>query len=154
MTDPLELLEPHTEIVAEAWLSLALPDVPNGHDLPPADAATREHGFVQVSVTGGGVGQETPMNFPVVTVTAWLPPADPGSRYVRWNEAHHIAQRVVRATYDPALMGRAVDLSAVGEYAPALVRTVLALSVPRRGPDDPGYFARVECDLQVNWTGV
>lgn len=143
-------LRPTSELVAVGWLTLALPAVGVGTRLPAADAAMRQNGFVRVAVVGGTPDVYAPRRVPVVVAECWVPPAD-GSHLPPWNRAGEVAEQVLAATFDPSLANRTVDLSGVGDYAPARVLTVTALQEPRRVDGDPNFWARHELDLSVAW---
>jgi len=148
MTAPLLL--PTSSLVGRGWLTLALPDVGVGARLPVADDPLRAKGFVRAMVVGGDMDRELPVRRPVIGAECWVPPAV-GSDRPPWNHAEQIAARVAAATYDRALTGVTVDLSGVGDYAPAHVLTVIPLGEPQRVPD-PSNWARFDVDLLLTWT--
>lgn len=142
---------PTSRLVAVGWLSLALPGVGVGTELPKGSAASPTTGYLRTAVIGGTPGRDVPMRGPVVAAECWFPPhADTGD--ASWARAEDLAERVIAATYNPALMGVVVDLSSVGSYAPARVHTVVALAEPRRDENDPSGWARLDVDLAINWT--
>lgn len=143
---------PTSELVGRAWLALAVPYVRVGDELPqPTDELMRTVGFIRTQVVGGSKDRDVPFRRPVLTAECWVAPTAEDA--VRWNRAGRLAQWVMAAVDDPALMGRVVDLTAFGSYRPARVHTVIALGEPQR-VDDPGNFARFDIPLTVNWTGV
>ena len=144
-------LRPTSELVAVGWVGLALPGVGVGTRLPAPDDAMRANGFVRCAVVGGHPAIDLPVRSPVIVAECWVPPAD-GSHLPPWNQAGELAEQLVAATFDRALAGVAVDLSAVGSYAAARVLTVIALGEPRRVDGDPNNWARHELDLQFTWT--
>lgn len=144
-------MKPTSELVAVGWLTLALPGVGVGTTLPAADDAMRANGYVRTSVVGGNPDMDVARRAPVVVVECWAPPAV-GSHLPPWNRAAHLAERVLAATYDPALVNRSIDLSGLGDYAPARVLSVIALGEPRRVDGDPNSWARHELDLHLYWT--
>jgi hypothetical protein len=148
-------LRPTSELVAVGWLKLAVPGV-SGVDtrLPAADDAMRASGFVRVDVVGGSPAVDVAYRRPVLVAECWVPPAV-GSHVPPWNQSGQIAQQIIDATFDQALMGVAVDLSGVpgGGYVSARVDTVVALGEPVRVPADPNNFARHEVRLQFRWVG-
>jgi hypothetical protein len=146
-------LLPNTELVAMAWLRLAV-EVGVATTLPSDVAPLRTSGFVRVATIGGSPNRDVPMRAPVVAAECWAAPSTPGSSKPPWNRANGIAEQVVAATYDPALMGVLVDLSGVGDYSPARVHTVVALTEPRRIENDPGNFGRYDIDLLLSWTSA
>lgn len=150
---PAPPYEPTTELVARAWLAIAVPYVNNGDELPPANAVLRTVGFIQTLTVGGSRDRDVPLFRPVIRCSCWVAPPEEGSEIEQWNAAGRLARWVVDATDNRAVMNRLVDLTAFGTYKPAHVRTVLALGVPRR-VEDPGHFARLDVDLQINWTGA
>lgn len=111
----------------------------------------RANGYVRTSVVGGSPERYVPLRSPVVVAECWVPPAD-GSHLPPWNRAGELAESVLAATYDRSLAPLLVDLSSVGNYAPARVLTVVALGEPRRVDGDPNNWARHELDLQLTWT--
>lgn len=141
----------NADLVAQAWLRLALAGVGVATSLPKADAAMRTVGFVRVLAVGGSPDMYVPLRSPVVSAECWAAPATEGSDKPPWGRANTLAERIVAAAYDPALMDVTLDLSSAGDYSPAHVRTVIALSEPRRVPDDPGNFARFDVDLLFTW---
>jgi len=143
-------LRPTSELVGVGWLTLALPGVGVGTRLPAADDAMRAAGFVRVSIGGGQPDVYTPRRVPVIVAECWVPPAE-GSYLPPWNHAGQLAERITAATFDRSLMGVTVDLSSVGDYAPARVLTVVALGEPRRVDGDPNNWARQELDLSLTW---
>lgn len=145
------LLRPTSELVAVGWLTRALPGVGVGTRLPAADDAMRAKGYVRTGVVGGSADVDVPRRVPVVVAECWVPPTA-GSHLPPWNRAGELAELVLAATYDRALMGVTVDLSGVGSYASARVLTVVALGEPRRVPSDPNNWARQELDLALTWT--
>ena len=145
--------EPTTELVARAWLALAVPYVRVGDTLPPVDDVFKRAGFVRIVVVGGDRNRDVPLYRPVVRAECWVAPPAAGSTATPWNAALRLAGWVERATDDRALMGVKVELAAFGNYKPARVRTVNAIGVPQR-VQDPGGYARIDVDLNFNWTGV
>jgi hypothetical protein len=145
---------PTTELVALAWLRLAVPYVNVDEDLPAApDSTMRTVGYLQTLTIGGTRDRDVPLWRPVTRVSCWVAPPEEGSDVVQLNAARLLARAVVDATDNRDLMNRTVDLTVFGAYRPARVATVLALGIPRR-VDDPGHFARLDVDLQINWTGA
>lgn len=151
MTGPLN--PPTTDLVAQAWLRLAVPTARVGDAVPPADLALRTDGFIRTTAAGGAPNPYVPMREPVVAAECFVaPPEGSGVTKIPWNRAGSLASRVLQATFDPALQGRVIDLSSIGTYAPARVHTVTALDEPHRVEDDPDNFARYDLDLLFLWT--
>jgi len=150
MTTPLR---PTGELVAIAWLKLAVPGIGVATTLPSDATALRTSGFLQARTVGGSPDLYLPMRAPVVAVSCWAAPSTEGSSKPPWNRANSLAERIVAATYDRALMDVTVDVSA-SDYTDAHVRTVVALSEPIRVEDDPGNYARYDVDLLVRWGSV
>lgn len=142
---------PSTFLVAQAWLTGAVPGPRVGDVLPPADAALRTDGFLRIHVVGGGVDPDVPLRGPVVAVECWVAPPDGGTPQPPWLQAEALAARVLAATYDPAQRSQRVDLSAIGSITPARVLTVTALGEPQRVPDPAAGFARLDLDLLITW---
>lgn len=154
MTTPL--YRPTTLLVSQAWLRLALPGVRVASELPEkADQALRTDGFLRTSTVGGGTDRYVPMRNPVIGVECWVAPdpaggADP--EQTAWLIADQLGERLLAATFDRALQGVAIDLSAFGDYAPARVHDVIAVSDPDRNDSDPSDWSRVDLDLAFTWT--
>jgi hypothetical protein len=106
---------------------------------------------MRTAQVGGSPDRYVPMREPVVQVECWLPPPASG-RQASWARAEQLANRVVAATYDRSLMGRLIDLSTVGNYAPARVHTVIALSEPDPVEEDDSDWSRFDVDLEFRWT--
>lgn len=145
-------LLPSTDLVASAWLRLAVPDIGVATTLPADVTPLRTSGFVRVQTIGGSPNRDVPMRGPVVAAECWAAPATAGSSKPPWNRASGIAERIVAAMYDRALMNVLITLP--GDYGPARVHTVVALTEPRRIENDPGNFARFDIDLLFGWTAV
>lgn len=149
MTAPLH--RPTTELVAQAWLQLAVPGVGVDEELPAVNTALRTVGFIRTHTIDNAVNRYVPLREPVVVAECWLAP-DAKTGVASWARAGQLAEKVVDATFDPVLMGVLIDLSSAGSYSPARVHTVTAISGPRRFEDDPTGFARVDVDLEFLWT--
>jgi hypothetical protein len=149
-------LAPTTDLVASAWLRLAMPGMGVATTLPKVEEtpALRTSGFVRVATIGGSPNRDVPMRAPVVAAECWAAPSTAGSSKPPWNRANGIAEQVMDACYQSALMGVLIDLSSVGDYASARVHTVVALTEPRRIENDPGNFARYDVDLLLSWTAA
>ncbi|TFV90390.1 hypothetical protein [Blastococcus sp. CT_GayMR16] len=154
MSSPL--FRPTSLLVCSAWLRLAsgvrvdtkLPDT--------VDEALRTDGFIRIGgALGGDPGLEVPMRNPVVFVECWVAP-NPGGQgdpqETAWLTADQIAARLLEATWDRQLQGVDVDLSTFGNYAPARVHDVIALTEPERVEEEKSDFARVDIDLAFTWT--
>lgn len=143
---------PTSALVAAAWIKLVLPDVSGvGRRLPAVSDAMRAGGFVRVQVLGGRTAVDYALREPVVVAECWWPPAT-DSQTPPWNKAGGLANRLLLATYEPSYMHRDVDLSSVGSYGAANVRTVVALDEPQEVLDDPSNFARNDIRLAFSWT--
>lgn len=158
----MTLLLPTTELVVAGWLKLAVPgpgvdtDLPDSNDTAQAAAyaAVRTDGFLRIAPVGGSPDPDVPMRQPVVQVEAWFAPRpDRTAKSVR-KRASQLANRVLNATYDPALMGQVIDLSTVGSYAPARVHTVTALTEPDEVEDDASDWSRFDVDVLVLWSAA
>lgn len=147
------LLLPITRYVAAGWLQLAVPGVSAGTELPGVEdhPAMRTDGFLRIAAAGGSPDEYVPMREPVVQVECWLAPPATGKQ-VSWARAEQLANRVLAATYDGALMSRLIDLTSVGDYAPARVHTVTALSEPDPVEQNDTDWARFDLDLLFRWT--
>jgi hypothetical protein len=149
-----QLLLPTTRYVAAGWLQLAVPGVGAGVELPELDDDLRANGFMRTTTAGGSPRVYVEMRQPIVQVECWFPPPRSG-KTANPSSAEQLANQVLRATYDQALMGQLIDLAALtgGEYAAARVHTVIALSEPDQVDDvDLSDWARFDLDLQIRWT--
>lgn len=144
------LYAPTTETVGEGWLRVAVPDVPAGLELPSATSVLATGGFIRLAAIGGSPDRDVPVRAPVIAAECWIAPAS-ATQKASWRRAHQLASRVLMASYDPALMGVALDLSGLGSYGPARVHTVTVLAEPRR-VDLEDDWARVDVDLLMKWT--
>lgn len=154
------LLLPTTEIVVAGWLKLAVTGPPVGTDLPDANdpaqtaayAAVKLDGFLRIAAVGGSPDPDVPMRQPVVQVESWFAPrpdrAPAGARH----RAAQLANRVLNATYEPAFQGQVIDLSSIGQYAPARVHTVTALTEPDEIEEDASDWSRFDVDIAVLWS--
>lgn len=147
-------LSPSSTVVAVGWFSLAVPDVGVDRKLPSATNAMRSNGFVRIQLAGGSPDVDVASRSPVIAAECWVPPSAAGDSLAPWNQAEHLAERLIEATYDRTLMNVAVDLSGLGDYGPAHVFTVVALGEPRQGPDDPSNWARFDVTAQLTWIGA
>ncbi|NUR24991.1 MAG: hypothetical protein HOV76_14680 [Hamadaea sp.] len=147
-------LLPNNTIVAAAWLRLAVPGIGVATKLPTDLTPLRTSGFIRIAGVGGSPDLYVPMSRPAVQVECWAAPANEGSSKPPWNRANELAEQVKQAAYDRALMGVTVDLSSVGDYGPARVETVQALSEPTQVENDPSNLARYDIDLLLSWVAV
>jgi hypothetical protein len=148
-------LLPTTRLVAIGWLQLVVPGIGVDKRLPTvADyPALRTDGFLRIAGAGGDPDPYVPMRGPVIQVECWLAPPATGEP-VSWARAQQLAERVLNATYDGTFMRRRIDLSAVGNYAPARVHTVTALTEPDDVEEPGSDWARVDLDLLFQWTAA
>lgn len=147
------LLLPTSRLVVEGWLQLAAPGVPVGTQVPEVKDAPGivTSGFIRIDGFGGGPDRDVPYNAPVAFLACWFPPAD-RTGMAQWERAEQLARQIVAATYDRAFMGVRIDLSAVGNYAPARVHTAVALTEPDRVEEEKSDWARVDLDLGLDWS--
>lgn len=148
------LLLPTSRLVAEGWLRLAVPGVGVGSELPEVKDAPelRTAGFVRLPIVGGGPDRYVPSyRQPVASAECWFAPAE-RTGAPQWSHAEQLAERIVAATADRALMGVLVDLSAIGNYPLARVHSVVALSEPDRVEEDDSDWSRVDIDLGLDWS--
>lgn len=142
---------PSSDLVAVAWLRLALPGFGVATTLPADATPLRTDGFVRVLTVGGTPETYVPLRRPVVAAECWAAPATQASSKPPWGRSANLAELLVAATYNRALMDVTLDLSSQGDYSPAHVRTVIALSEPRRIENDPANYARFDLDLAFTW---
>lgn len=136
--------------VAQAWFRLVLPGVHVDEELPKLEdhPALATAGAVRITPVGGSPDLYVPMRSPVVTAECWVAATDKTRRRA-WHLAGQLAERLVAATYDRALMGVLLDLP--GDYRPARVFTASAVSEPDRVEDEDSGWARVDVDIALNW---
>ena len=144
-------LRANADLISVSWLKLAVPGVGVATTLPKVSdtPALRTDGFIRVLTVGGSPDLDNPWRQPVVTAECWAAPAVEGSDKPPWGRANSLAEAVIAACYDRALMDRVLDL---GAYPDVRVRTVVALSEPRRVENDPGNWARYDVDLLLTWS--
>lgn len=153
------LLLPTTKLVMIGWLKLALPgpgvdtDLPTEDD-PAAYVAVQTDGFLRIAGAGGSPHPDVPMRQPIVQVECWFAPRPDRKPVAARNRAEQLANRVLDATYDPALMGQVIDLSGIGDYAPARVHTVTALTEPDEVEEDASDWSRWDVDVEVLWSAA
>lgn len=111
----------------------------------------RAGGFIRVQVLGGETGLYVAMRSPVLVCECWWPPVGSDDQLPPWNRAAQLAQQLIDGTYAPTLMHCRVTPTP-GDYAPALVHTVIALDEPQEVLDDPSHFARQDVRLQLTWS--
>lgn len=156
------LLLPTTTLVAVGWLKMAVPGPAVGTDLPdpddPAQAAAyvamQTDGFLRIANVGGSPDLYLPMRAPVEQVECWFPPPAGRTAGAARSRAEQLANRVLNATYDPALMGQVIDLSTVGSYAPVRVHTVSAFTEPDEVEADKSDWSRFDVDIELLWSAA
>jgi hypothetical protein len=156
------LLLPTTKLVVIGWLKLAVSgpgvdtDLPDQNDVDQAAAyaAVQTDGFLRIAMAGGSPDPDVPMRQPVVQVESWFAPRPDRTARSPRTSAEQLANRVLNATYDPALMGQVIDLSSVGNYQPARVHTVTALTEPDEVEEDSSNWSRFDVDLLCLWSAA
>lgn len=158
MTAPAVLL-PNTDLVGVYWLKrnpkFSAANIGGIATRLPSGAgaqAAMRRGFITTMVVGGAPNMELPIRSPIIAVSCWAAQAA-GSQKVPWAQASQLAEWVWEMTYDRAHQNVSLVFSLPG-YAHARVMTVVALTEPRRIEGDAGTDARVDIELQLNWTGV
>lgn len=141
-------LYPNTERVALAWLSATF-GYPNGLDLPEDNTTWAASGFIQVRTIGGNPGIHFPLRQPVVSVDCWA--VDPDGAYPPWNKSLQLAEQIVNACFDGSSKRQVVI---GGDYRPAHVQSVYALTEPRRAPSDVADYAHTQFDMALNWVAA
>lgn len=157
----MTLLLPTTELVVAGWLRLAVPgpgvdtDLPDGNDSAQVAAygAVATDGFLRIAPVGGSPDRDVPMRQPVVQIESWYAPRKDRTAKSARHRASQLANRVLNATYDPAFQGQVIDLSTVGQYAPARVHTVTALTEPDE-VDEASDWSRFDVDVLVLWSAA
>lgn len=146
---------PNSGLVAVAWVrgisatgpfdpSRVAATLPSGTG---ADAALVA-GFVQVSVVGGAPDIDIPVRRPVITIDAWVASGTGGRPPL--GRAWALAEAVRTATEGTFGWRRAVAMPT--GYGSAQVLSAYAVSEPREIKSDPGRYARVQFDLQIDWS--
>lgn len=146
-------LLPTTVEVAQAWLRLAAPGVHVDEELPTLKdlPALATLGAIRITPVSGSPNPYVPMRSPVITAECWVAATD-STRKRAWHLAGQLAERLVAASFDRALMGADVDLP--GDYRNARVHTATALADPERVEDEESGWARVDVDLELLWTAI
>lgn len=151
---------PNTDLVGVAWLKM-VPGIPADSvatRLPTVSGSVdvsklRAGGFVRWRSGLGGTPAGL-MRRPVGVAECWAAPAA-GSNQVPWGRAADLAEAIMAVVTDEYTLLDHVQVQPPGDYAPAIVHTVRALSGdPMKVEDDPSGFARFDVDLEINWTGV
>lgn len=140
------LLHPTAELVAVHWLKGVdgLPVDQINTTLPEKKQDFAANGFVQAQVFTGSLDFDTYMNTSVVQVDCWAYNAN--SLKVPWGKANQLAEIIKFGTRNAAR-----TVNPPGNYAPAMVRSVLVRTDVRRVTNDED-FARYTLDLVFNWT--
>lgn len=144
---------PNGELVCQAWLSTVA-------DFPKAQVATRlapiekwtADGFLTVrALPAGVVHQElTERRGSILQLDTWA--ASKHSARALWGVAANMAERIRAATFrDAQPYGKPLDMPVSG-YLTARVLAAYLVSEPRRVEGDPSGYARMTCDLAVDWT--
>jgi hypothetical protein len=136
-----------TLIVVEAWLAERLGQTNVGPVLPADVSTWRDTGFWQVTVVGGDRHQDYHLKQPVVRVSCWAATGNP-SDTPPWRMADDMAERVCNAVYTPEATMQ--DVQAAGAQESRLIGTSV-VGEPRRIPDDPAGYARVDLDVEAKW---
>lgn len=139
---------PTAELVAIHWLKgvSGLPRDLINTTVPDRSDSFAEHGFVQVTATGGTRDNETTMRASAVQIDTWA--YNPNSQKVPWGKANQLAEVIGAASLHGA---RRVTLPA--GFQDALVRQVLMTVEPVRMGGESDY-ARYTTDITVFWTPV
>jgi len=144
----------NTDLVAGLWLA-SLPGlsasmvgtvVPEGAEKNPDLIAS---GFVEYFTVGGTPDMYVPERQPVLQVKTYGFPVKTGSRRPQRALANDLAEAIVHACQDPASFNARLILP--NDRFPARVQQAHALSEPRPVPDDRGYWAVYQFDLQIYW---
>jgi hypothetical protein len=142
-------LIPNDELVAKAWLVAAVSSLTAAKvatTLP--DPPWTDNEFVQIMQVGGTPDTHLPIFEPVVSVNCFA--LKSGSTKPPWGQANHLASKILAACYDRRPATATMQLTISG-YGGALVRSVWAVSQPRRIQSDPSQYAVYNLDLQFSW---
>jgi hypothetical protein len=154
---------PNGELVCQAWLA-RYADIPAGFiagTLPKdpkeprsdADYARMWTRFLTVrALPAGAVHQElTERRGSILQLDAWARELRGSGKQPRGVSANML-ERVRVATFrDAQPYGKPLDMPVSG-YLTARVLAAYLVSEPRRVEGDPSGFARMTCDLAVDWT--
>lgn len=151
MSDPLL---PNDELVAMAWLIAAVPLASGKVATTLPDPPWTDNEFVQIMQVGGGSDVDNPIANPVVSCNCFAMKVN--SLNPPWGQAAQLAQKIWLATFQPHYAPHgAVELDmptpSPTPYGRALVRTVSAVSRPRRIPSDPSHYAVYNIDIEISW---
>lgn len=147
-------LLPNDELVAMAWLIAAVPLAAGKVATKLPDPPWTDNEFVQVMQVGGGADLDNPIANPVVSCNCFA--MKPNSTNPPWGQAAHLAQSIWLATFQIRYApDDAVELDmptpSPTPYGRAVVRTVSALTRPRRIPSDPSQYAVYNVDIELSW---
>jgi len=147
----LAQLHAPTDLVAVAWVRSIPGLTADGvsTQLPTDETTWAENGFITVPGTvGGSPAANMPLRQPVCQVEAWA--TVPGSDKLPWGIANQLIEQVRAATYDRTTFGRALTITAGPvSYPTASVKSVTALTEPRRAWSDAGDYAGFVMDIQL-----
>ena len=155
MTTPLL---PNSELVGMGWLIAAVTRITSAKvatSLP--DPPWPDDEFCQIMQVGGTPDNDLPIQDPVISVNCFA--MKKNSLKPPWGQAANLAMQIWEATFavryapDPAVLV-AMPVADSSAYGTALVRSVTAMSTPRRVPSDPSQFAVYNLDLLVDWVPV
>lgn len=141
---------PNAELVAMAWLNRAgFPADSLATTLPARERWTYSH-FLQVRALNGGLPD---VDIPqrrraVLALDAWAATLN-GTRPL-WRDAVDVMERVRVATFSSG-DARPLPILLPG-YTTARVLGAYLASEPARVEGDPSGYARVTCNLAVDWT--
>lgn len=148
-------LIPNAELVAQAWLVAAVSGLTASQvatTLPDPPWPGNE--FVQVTQVGGTPDIYTPVMESVVSVNCFA--IKSSSLKPPWGQAAQLAMRIWEATFPVRYAPHAAVVATMPKsgYSQAHIRTVVAVSQPKRIPSDPSQYAVYNLDLQFSWSVV
>lgn len=151
-------LRPTPELVAVAWLGSTdqLETSMVGLRLPRDTSTWSDLGYVTVgnglappssAVVGGSIQPHNYLRSPVISVHTWA--VNPASGRPPWGKAAQLAESVVAACEDKAVLQRVLTLPPGYHSARAL--SVYCPDSPKRMPGDEGAYAHYQLDLVMHW---
>jgi len=113
-------------------------------------------GFVQFTTVGDPIDMYVPVRHSVVSLDIWAVNTG-SSKKPPWNLAYSIAETIIAAQYDLAVIG-AGDTHAVvslpSGYPNARVAGFVMRNGPMRRPSDQADFAHLGMEAEISWHGL
>jgi hypothetical protein len=149
---------PTSELVAVAWLTLYVPELPTsmvGTSLPKDTTKWADTGFLQVSSAPGGVPSvDLPVRHPILQLDAWATSNRDGqtsSVKPPWHLAAQILEAVRIATEGPQTGRYGRQIAVRENYLNVRVQAAYLVTEPAKVTDDPSGYAHFTADLAIDW---